>query len=231
MGYFTRFESIPDARPAEPSLSEADAQLFVLRRGAYLRGGKRAIDLAGALLGLIIAAPAMVLIAAAIAISMGRPVIIRQRRLGRYNATFTLFKFRTMDRDRREEQMPFIGGDRRRVHKSANDPRITSLGGWLRATRFDELPQLFNVVKGDLSLVGPRPELLEVATAHYEPWQYRRHAVKPGLTGIWQVSDMGEQRLHDCTEMELVYLDEVSLATDLKIILKTIPAMIRKRGI
>lgn len=219
--------------PAEVSIAESlmSIHVFVIERGPYLRWVKATLDFFLGLFALVLATPLLLGIGGALRFQMGSPVVLRQKRMGRFNIPFTLYKFRTMEPDRRAGQISFVGQERRLTHKSPSDPRITQLGGWLRSTRLDELPQLLNVVKGDLSLVGPRPELVEVAAAHYKPWQYRRHAVKPGLTGIWQVKDTGEQLLHDCTEMELAYLDQVSLTTDLKIIMQTIPVMFRRRGI
>ncbi len=205
--------------------------VFDLDRGFYVRWVKPLMDLVLGLLALAISAPLLIAIAAILRLKMGSPVILRQRRMGRFNVPFTLYKFRTMEPDRRTSQIPFVGEERRLTHKSPTDPRITELGRWLRSTRLDELPQLFNVVLGDLSVVGPRPELVSVVRDEYEPWQHRRHAVKPGLTGLWQVSDRGDKRLHECTEMELHYLDQVSLLTDLRIVAQTVPAIMRKNGI
>jgi lipopolysaccharide/colanic/teichoic acid biosynthesis glycosyltransferase len=173
----------------------------------------------------------LLIIAIAVWFKMGSPVVLKQSRMGRFNIPFTMYKFRTMEPDRRTNDIPFVGQDRRVTHKSPNDPRITDIGRVLRATRLDELPQLFNIVRGDLSVVGPRPELVSVVRDEYEPWQYRRHAVKPGLTGVWQVSDRGDARLHECTELELTYLDDISLATDLRLIAATVPALLRRSGI
>lgn len=205
--------------------------LFGLERGPYLRFVKPGLDYLGAFIALVLMAPLLLTIAIGIWLTMGRPVVLRQERMGRYNVPFRMYKFRTMDLDRRQEQAAFVGSDRRQTHKSSDDPRITGFGRWLRATRFDELLQVVNVLKGELSLVGPRPELVSIVRDEYEPWQYRRHAVKPGLTGLWQISDRGDQRLHECTEMELAYLEQVSLSTDLRIIFATLPAMMRKSGI
>ncbi len=208
-----------------------ESEVFALVGGPYLRLVKPTMDYLVGGIALLIAAPVLLTIGLLIFLKMGGPVILRQERVGRFNQPFMLYKFRTMDHDRRGDKLPFVGTDRRITHKSARDPRITPLGRLLRTTRFDELPQLMNVVKGDLSLVGPRPELATVVASEYQPWQHRRHAVKPGLTGLWQVSDRGDQRLHECTEMELAYLDQVSLTTDLRIIFATIPAMARRTGI
>lgn len=207
------------------------AEIFQLERGPYLRWAKPTVDVLLGLIALVLATPLLLGIACVIRSRMGTPVIIRQRRMGQFNVPFDMYKFRSMEPDRRANEIPFVGEDRRRTHKSADDPRITELGRWLRATRLDELPQLWNVVLGDISVVGPRPELVSVVHDEYEPWQHRRHAVKPGLTGPWQVSDHGDKRLHECTEMELKYLDKVSLATDLRIMLATVPALARRSGV
>jgi lipopolysaccharide/colanic/teichoic acid biosynthesis glycosyltransferase len=207
------------------------AEVFLLDRGVYLRWVKPALDYAGGIMGVVLAAPVLIAVAAVVWLTMGSPILLRQQRMGRFNVPFTLFKFRTMEPDRRNGQVPYVGTNRRITHKSADDPRITAVGRWLRATRLDELPQIFNVLTGDLSLVGPRPELVSVVQHEYKPWQHRRHAVKPGITGLWQISDRGDQRLHECTEMELAYLSEISLLTDLRIIAATVPAMARKSGI
>ena len=205
-------------------------QTYTMDRGWYLRVFKPLIDWLGALLALVVTAPIMAIVALAVFITMGSPVILRQDRVGLHGKVFSLFKFRTMAPDQRTTQVGFVGEDRRVTHKSADDPRITPLGGVLRRTRLDELPQFLNVLTGDLSLVGPRPEMVPIV-ALYEPWQHRRHAVKPGITGLWQISDTGDKLLFECTAMELEYLDSVSMATDLSIVLRTLPAMARRSGI
>lgn len=229
-GSSTLLDSISPVR-ISGSDSSMSTDVFDIDRGLYLRRLKPAIDLVLGILALIVAAPLFLGVAIALRIEMGSPVVLRQRRMGRFNVPFTLYKFRTMEPDRRASQIPFVGQERRLTHKSADDPRITELGRWLRSTRLDELPQLFNIVLGDLSVVGPRPELVSIVRDKYEPWQHRRHAVKPGLTGLWQVTDRGYKRLHECTEMELPYLKQVSLLTDLRIVAQTVPAIMRKTGI
>ena len=206
------------------------ARIYALPAGPYLRWIKPTLDRVGGLVALILTVPLMVIIGAAIWVAMGSPVIITQDRVGRQGKVFRLWKFRTMAPDRRIYQLEWVGENRRQTHKSAEDPRITPLGRWLRATRLDEIPQFVNVVTGHISLVGPRPEMVSVV-GQYEPWQHRRHAVKPGITGLWQISDQGDKLLRECTEMELGYLDQVSISTDLKIILQTIPAMLGRKGI
>lgn len=203
---------------------------FAFPGGIYVSYIKPLMDLVVGLIALIICIPLYVIIGLAIWVAMDSPVFLAQERVGRRGQVFRLWKFRTMEPDRRTVQLNWMGEERRKTHKSAEDPRITGLGRWLRATRLDEIPQFLNVVMGDISLVGPRPELVSVV-AEYEPWQHRRHAVKPGVTGLWQITDTGDALLRECTEMELAYLDNLRFSTDLRIILRTIPAMFRKSGI
>jgi lipopolysaccharide/colanic/teichoic acid biosynthesis glycosyltransferase len=157
-------------------------------------------------------------------------VILRQERVGKSGAVFTIYKFRTMEPDRRLHDVAGFGEERRLTHKHPNDPRLTPVGRFLRKWSLDELPQFWNVVRGEMSLVGPRPELPKIV-AGYEPWQHARHWVKPGITGLWQISERGDRVMHECTETDLVYLDEISLTTDLKIMVLTpLAALGLRRG-
>ena len=131
--------------------------------------------------------------------------------------------------DRRRTQIHFDGPDRRRVHKSLANPRITRLGRFLRKWSLDEIPQLMNVVLGQMSLVGPRPEMVETVESKYEPWQHQRHDVKPGLTGLRQISDQRKELMFQATEIDIAYLNRISLREDLPILALTIPAALRKR--
>jgi lipopolysaccharide/colanic/teichoic acid biosynthesis glycosyltransferase len=204
--------------------------VFALPSSIYLSFVKPMVDRLVGLLALILAFPLLLVVGLSVWLAMDFPVLLGQERVGRHGRVFRMWKFRTMEEDRRRHQMHWVGEDRRKTHKSAGDPRITKLGRFLRATRLDELPQFINVARGDISLVGPRPELLTVV-AEYEPWQHRRHAVKPGLTGLWQISDRGDKLLKDCTELELEYLDSVSFITDVQILARTLPALMRRSGI
>ncbi len=197
-------------------LAEASAR----SRSRYERFAKPVIDWLGGLVLLVVTAPLMLLIAIAIRATMGGPVILRQERVGKHGEVFTLYKFRTMEPDRRSNDVPFIGEDRRRTHKHPHDPRITDVGRFLRVWSLDELPQFLNVLKGEMSLVGPRPEMVGIV-ASYAEWQHRRHAVKPGITGLWQISERGDKALHECTESDLEYLGQVSAWTDLRILALT----------
>jgi lipopolysaccharide/colanic/teichoic acid biosynthesis glycosyltransferase len=195
----------------------------------YLRLVKPAIDRAVGALLLLLALPVLCAVALAVRIDLGTGVVFTQDRIGFGGDRFRIYKFRTMRPSRRREHRPFEGEDRRRTHKHPEDPRLSSVGRILRRLSLDELPQLINVVKGDMSLVGPRPELVEIVE-RYEPWQHRRHCVKPGLTGLWQVSAR-ERPMHEATDVDLAYVDTISFLTDLRILLRTIPAALgRKKG-
>jgi lipopolysaccharide/colanic/teichoic acid biosynthesis glycosyltransferase len=198
-------------------------------RGAYPNVVKPVIDRVGATLLLLAAAPWMLLIAVAVAVGIGRPIIFRQVRVGRSGRLFTVYKFRTMMGDRRSQNLATEDVDRRVSHKREDDPRLTPLGRVLRRWSADELPQLWNVIRGDMSLVGPRPELPSIVS-RFAPWQHERHAVKPGLTGYWQVYARGNgQMMHERTELDIDYVRDIGLRTDLKILLLTIPAIIGLR--
>jgi lipopolysaccharide/colanic/teichoic acid biosynthesis glycosyltransferase len=201
---------------------------FERARGGYPAVVKPVIDRVGAALMLIPAAPIMLLIAALVALRIGRPIIFRQVRVGQYGTLFTVYKFRTMTGDRRYQDLR-PGEDRRLSHKREDDPRLTPLGRTLRRWSLDELPQLWNVVRGEMSLVGPRPELLSIVS-HFAPWQHERHTVKPGLTGTWQIYARGDgQLMHERTDLDIAYVRSIGLLTDLKILLLTIPAVIGLR--
>ncbi len=185
----------------------------------------RMIGLALAFITLPIAVVAGVFIRS----TMRQPAIYRQERVGKDGAVFTVYKLQTMVPDRRQNVVAFEGTERRVAHKTPDDPRVTGVGRFLRKWSIDELPQFWNVVKGDMSLVGPRPELVTVVS-DYQNWQHHRHLVRPGVTGIWQVSERGDTPMHEATHLDLVYLERVSLRTDFSILLRTIPAALGMRS-
>ncbi len=163
--------------------------------------------------------------------TMGRPALFIQERVGRGGRTFRVYKLRTMQPDRRVFAGTYGGEDRRVNHKSPQDPRLTGLGRFLRKWSIDELPQFWNVALGQMSLVGPRPELPAVIAAHYESWQHERHLVKPGITGLWQVSARGDEPMHERTELDIEYVARVSFWTDARILVRTVPAALgRNKG-
>jgi exopolysaccharide biosynthesis polyprenyl glycosylphosphotransferase len=192
---------------------------------------KRAIDLALALLLTLLTLPIQLVAALAIKLTSRGPVFFRQVRCGLNGRTFTLLKFRTMEADA-EGRLPEIAHLNEMsgpVFKAARDPRLTFVGRILRRLSIDELPQLWNVVVGDMSLVGPRPPLPE-EVARYEPWQRRRLSMAPGLTCLWQVSGRSEVDFDRWMELDLKYIDTWSPILDLKILMKTVPAVLSGKG-
>ena len=190
---------------------------------------KGIIDRVGAFIALVIMAFPMAIAALIIRITSNGPAIFRQRRAGRFGKPFVMYKFRSMMDDaemRRAELEPFnqMHGP---VFKVESDPRITPFGHWLRRTSFDELPQLVNVLMGDMSLVGPRPLPLYEVEKFENTAQRRRLSVKPGLTCLWQISGRNQVRdFRDWVRLDLDYIDRWSLGLDFKILLRTIPAVI-----
>ena len=191
----------------------------------YVRVVKRALDVVVASLALLVALPVIVVLAAAVRITMGGPVFFRQVRIGRGGTPFEVLKLRTMRPDRRRSEGTYTGPDRRRTHKPARHPLMTPLGRLLRTYSLDEFPQLLNVLRGDMSLVGPRPELPSVTWA-YEPWQHARMLVRPGLTGLWQITARGHAPMHERTDLDIEYVRRVSIGTDLRILAATPRAML-----
>ncbi len=192
---------------------------------------KRTLDVVGSSLVLLATLPAFAVIACAIRLNSRGPVLYRQVRLGRHLGAFTLLKFRTMVanadelrdglRSRNEASAPLF--------KVRDDPRVSTVGRWLRRWSLDELPQLVNVLKGDMSLVGPRPPL-PPEVARYEEWHLDRLEVRPGITGLWQVSGRSDTSFDDYVRLDLFYIENWSPAYDLFILAKTLPAVLSGRG-
>lgn len=193
--------------------------------GLYARRVKPALDRVVAAVALGVLALPLAAIAATIRVTMGSPILFRQQRVGRNGRVFTVLKFRTMRHDRRQRAVP-VSTDRRATHKSTDDPRHTRVGRFLRKWGLDELPQLINVVRGEMSIVGPRPELCQVVANYSDPRLHDRHLVRPGLTGLWQISARGDGLMHENPEWDLEYLRQVSLRRDIAIVLKTPFAML-----
>lgn len=189
---------------------------------------KGVIDRFGALVGLVILAVPMLIIAVGIRLTSKGPVIFRQERAGKHGKPFVMYKFRSMLDDaemHRAELEPF-NQMRGPVFKVAKDPRITAFGRWLRRTSMDEIPQLFNVLKGNMSLVGPRPLPLYEVERFENTAQRRRLSVKPGLTCLWQISGRNQVKdFSDWVKLDLEYIDRWSLGLDLRILLRTIPTV------
>jgi lipopolysaccharide/colanic/teichoic acid biosynthesis glycosyltransferase len=196
--------------------------------GAYPTLFKPVLDRLLGFVLLVVFSPVIAASALAILLTMGRPVFYSQERVGLHGRVFRFYKLRTMIPDRRTSPLEYIGEERRHTHKSHDDPRVTRIGKLLRATRLDELPQFLNVVKGDMSMVGPRPELTEIVN-RYQPWQHHRHIVKPGVTGPWQVSDHNGDLMFEHTQIDLAYLDQIGFLHDLGILARTPMAMLGGR--
>lgn len=192
---------------------------------------KRAFDLAVASLGLILALPLLGIIALLIKLDSPGPVIFKQPRVGENGRIFKMYKFRTMVQDAEAKQAEFLDQTGAGIlpHKFYDDPRVTRLGRFLRRTSLDELPQLANILTGEMSLVGPRPELPWLVD-RYEPWQRKRFEVPQGLTGWWQVNGRADKPMHLHTEDDLYYIKHYSLWLDLQILWRTVKAVIARRG-
>lgn len=188
-------------------------------RSVYRRFGKRALDLALTLPGLVVATPVMAGVAVAIRLDMGSPVLFRHQRPGKDGRPFVLLKFRTMSDARDDDGNPL-----------PDEQRLTKVGALVRRLSLDELPQLLNVLKGDMSLVGPRPLLMEYLE-RYSAEQARRHDVKPGITGWAQVNGRNALSWDEKFALDVHYVDHVSLTLDLKILAKTLAKVFRSEGI
>ncbi len=192
---------------------------------------KRVTDVSLSLLLLVLGLPMVVLIALAVKITSGGTVLYRQTRCGLNGRLFTLYKFRTMVEDAHDQKddLEHLNEMDGPVFKLRDDPRVTRLGRVLRKFSLDEVPQLWNVLRGDMSLVGPRPPIPE-EVAQYTRWQRRRLSMKPGLTCLWQISGRNNIDFNRWIELDLEYIDSWSPALDFKILLKTIPVVLTGRG-
>ncbi len=197
----------------------------------YQRMMKRTFDLIITLITLIPALPLMGVIALLISITNPGPILFRQKRVGENGKIFEMLKFRTMVTNAEELKylVEKIDSEGHILHKHPNDPRVTPIGRILRRFSLDELPQLFNVLKGEMSLVGPRPELPSLVE-QYEPWQRKRFAVPQGITGWWQVNGRSDRPMHLNTEDDLYYVQNYSILLDIQILLMTLWAVLNGRG-
>jgi exopolysaccharide biosynthesis polyprenyl glycosylphosphotransferase len=234
-GKHVRVPTAMAARTLELQTEELDGMLI----RSYINGParmfslllKRIMDVVGAAAGLIILSPVLLAVASAIVIKDGGPVLFHQTRVGLNGRPFTLYKFRTMDRDA-EERFEEVAGQsdtQGAAFKMVEDPRVTRLGAFLRRSSLDELPQLWNVLKGDMSLIGPRPapprEVVE-----YDVWHRRRLSMRPGITGLWQVGARLDAHFDERAQLDLEYIDRWSLGLDLRILARTVPAVVGRTG-
>jgi exopolysaccharide biosynthesis polyprenyl glycosylphosphotransferase len=201
--------------------------------GRASRAAKRGLDIAASGLMLIALSPILALIALAIKLDSRGPVFFRQIRVGRGGTPFRVFKFRTMYRDAEDRKRELEEANEATdgvMFKIKEDPRITRIGNFLRRTSLDELPQLINVLTGDMSLVGPRPLILVEAEKAAQSWHARRLDLRPGITGLWQVSGRSDIPFQDMVRFDYQYVSGWSIARDIEILLATIPVVISGRG-
>ena len=237
---------MPDVRGLaldRTTLDQVDSLPLMAPRSARVVGlsylAKRGFDIAFASFALITASPVMLLIAAVIKLTSRGPVFYRQGRVGQNGEPFEMLKFRSMRQNNdASSHVTFAtdwiygrtgGDDGEGVHKMTADPRITGIGKVIRKTSLDELPQFINVVKGDMSIVGPRPPTsYEFDT--YSEWHKRRLEVVPGITGLWQISGRNELSFEEMVELDIRYIERWSLANDIRIVVRTLPALVKGSG-
>jgi exopolysaccharide biosynthesis polyprenyl glycosylphosphotransferase len=246
-----------NALPVAPAIAAvSDDTRRKTKDGRWSLALKQTLDYTIAAAGLALTAPLFLVIATLIKINSHGPVLFRQRRVGRNGRVFGFYKFRTMRHDsddspHREFSRNFIqgreghgngkgNGDGREllpvdqaetgsVYKLTSDPRVTRVGRFLRRTSLDELPQLLNVLRGDMSLVGPRPPIV-YELEHYRDWHKRRLQIKPGITGLWQVSGRSSVPFDEMVQLDLYYIDHRSTLLDLWIMARTLPAVVKGEG-
>jgi lipopolysaccharide/colanic/teichoic acid biosynthesis glycosyltransferase len=209
-------------------------------RKIYL-SAKRGFDLVASITGLILLSPLLLLIAVAIKLDSRGPMIFRQTRLGQGGREFTMLKFRSMYQDNDEAHhremvrktalgIRTVQADGREVYKPASDPRVTRVGHIIRLTCLDELPQLVNVIRGEMSLVGPRPAL-EYELPYYKDWHFHRFDYKPGITGMWQLKRGSDTNFDDMMRLDIEYGQQSAFFKDVLLVALTIPGVIKQRGV
>jgi exopolysaccharide biosynthesis polyprenyl glycosylphosphotransferase len=192
---------------------------------------KRLVDITGAIVGLVVLSPVLIGTAIVIRLRQGSTVLFRQKRVGLHGRPFTIYKFRTMvpDAEAKLNDVAHLNMRQGHAFKALDDPRVTRIGAFLRRSSLDELPQLWNVLRGEMSLVGPRPPLPH-EVERYDVWHRRRLSMKPGITGLWQVEARQEPEFDRWVECDLSYIDRWSLGLDLRILARTIPAVLAGTG-
>ena len=230
----TEVRSVPEENTYDP-FSEFIENARVDEKNSQIYGlAKRGFDLVLALTLLLLFTPLLIVVAIGVRLTSKGPVLFKQERIGKGGTPFTLVKFRSMKHNadnqiHREYMNKLIRGDLdsgqddSSLYKIQDDPRVTEFGHFMRRTSLDELPQLFNVVTGSMSLVGPRPPIA-YEVQQYKSWHLQRLSVKPGITGLWQVSGRSATTFDEMVELDLEYIDNRSFFTDLKILFQTIPA-------
>jgi exopolysaccharide biosynthesis polyprenyl glycosylphosphotransferase len=225
-GYIELREAVYDGKASFEVVENLAA-----REGRFYRILKRSTDIVVALLLFILFLPIIPFVAILIKLDSPGPILFKQRRVGKNGKEFDFYKYRSMvvGAENVIGMLRPLSGRNGPIFKLKNDPRVTRVGRFLRRSSLDELPQLINVLKGEMSIVGPRPNLPSEVT-HYLPWQKQRLSVTPGITCFWQITGRSHIGFHEWMRLDLEYIRKRSLATDLKIILRTIPAVIARKG-
>ncbi len=227
------FEFIGGARALDSIAGLPLLSIGTPRLSQASRAAKRALDIVGSGLALLVLAPLLVVIAAAIKLESRGPVFFGQPRAGRHRRTIHVLKFRSMYRDADQRKLEYAKDndiDDGVMFKIKDDPRVTRVGALLRVLSLDELPQLFNVFRGGMSLVGPRPLIFEETAALEHAWHERRLDLRPGMTGLWQISGRSNIPFHEMIRFDYQYVAGWSLARDMEILLATLPAVLSRRG-
>jgi lipopolysaccharide/colanic/teichoic acid biosynthesis glycosyltransferase len=223
--------------PGLPSVAVAPSPPLARRSATAIQYAlaKRALDIVAAAVLLVLLVPLFVVIGLAIVSDSGGPILYRAERVGRHGRRFRVAKFRSMRAGcDQAAHAAFVrsllrGDTSCTVYKVPDDPRVTRVGALLRRTSLDELPQLWNVLRGEMSLVGPRPDV-PYAVAEYADWTHARLNVRPGITGLWQVSGRSRLSLLDMYRLDVAYVSQASLLADLRILLRTVPVVLGRDG-
>jgi exopolysaccharide biosynthesis polyprenyl glycosylphosphotransferase len=239
MSTYSSFASVTDKEesPAirmvgmEEQTARDDVISFPVRDPWHYRVIKRGFDIMASSMGIILFLPLMVPLAFLIKLESPGPIFFRQIRVGKNRRHFQCFKFRSMvaDAEVLKEDISYLNEAEGPMFKIRNDPRITILGRFMRRSSLDELPQLFNVFKGDMSIVGPRPQIPS-EVERYQPWHYRRLEVIPGITCLWQVSGRSSIGFEEWMHLDMEYVRRRNFLFDIKILLQTLPAIIARKG-
>jgi exopolysaccharide biosynthesis polyprenyl glycosylphosphotransferase len=220
-GYGTVEEYGRKTRASERPLSGRFYRLYV----------KRPLDFAASLVGLLLLSPVFIVLAILVKLDSRGPVFFKQVRVGKDGREFEFYKFRSMvvDAEQMKNKLMHLNELEGPVFKISDDPRITPIGRFLRRTSLDELPQLFNVLRGDMSLVGPRPPL-PAEVANYENWQRQKLSVLPGITCLWQISGRNHIGFTEWMRLDIEYIRRQSFGVDVKILARTLPAVLLRKG-
>jgi exopolysaccharide biosynthesis polyprenyl glycosylphosphotransferase len=213
------------------ALSDGYVHYLNVRHTPVQRGLKRLLDIGVSFAALSMLSPLLLLVAVAVKLTSRGPVLFRQERVGLHGRTFPMLKFRSMvsNAEALKAKLALLNEQQGPVFKIMHDPRVTAVGRFIRKHSIDELPQLVNVLRGDMSLVGPRPPLPS-ETARYETWQRRRLSVRPGLTCVWQVSGRNQISFEEWMLLDMRYIDHWSLLQDVQLIMMTVPVVLTGRG-